>query len=522
MGNDKQTDEDATQKSRATWWDSDDDRIVVSLASNTRLRKLRDTEAEDVVSGREYIQRLRRQYERLHPRPAWASATSANAGKSRKRRRRDSAGSGIDSASDSDVEDGVDEISTLNAKPLAALLRSADSLIDTSAAKSSKFKLRPEVLDIHRLKDVTSSSPSAITGLAFHATYPILLATAGPASTVFLHHVSPQSLNPNPLLTSLLLKRTPLHTVQFRPSSQSVQSEEDATQIFLSSRRRYMHIWQLATGRITKHSRPIYGDKAARASQRTLESFRISPCGRFVAFIGSSRKGGGVINILDASTMQWLCACRVEGRGGISDFAWWGDGNGLAVFSKNGEVAEYSVEERRVIARWTDEGNVGPTTIVIGGRSGQKNGLVGSDRWIATGSTSGIVNIYNRSTWGHTDSAQQSSPDSASNAFIPSKPTPTRTLDQLTTPISSLTLSPDGQLLVIASRWKRDALRLIHLPSCTVYRNWPTAATPLGRITSVAITTWGGNRNSEMPDGKGLWLCVGNEKGKVGMWEIRA
>lgn len=45
----------------AAWEDSDDDRIMISLASNPRLRKLRRDEAEDVVSGREYIKRLRKQ-----------------------------------------------------------------------------------------------------------------------------------------------------------------------------------------------------------------------------------------------------------------------------------------------------------------------------------------------------------------------------------------------------------------------------------------------------------------------------
>jgi U3 small nucleolar RNA-associated protein 18 len=90
------------------------------------------------------------------------------------------------------------------------------------------------------------------------------------------------------------------------------------------------------------------------------------------------------------------------------------------------------------------------------------------------------------------------------------RPKPSRTLDQLTTPISHLVFAPDGQMLVVASRWKKDALRLVHLPSCTVYRNWPTDKTPLGRITSVAL---GGAR--------GEWLAVGNEQGGVRLWEIR-
>jgi U3 small nucleolar RNA-associated protein 18 len=43
------------------WRDSDDERLVVSLASSQRLRKLRVTEEEDVMNGREYSRRLRRQ-----------------------------------------------------------------------------------------------------------------------------------------------------------------------------------------------------------------------------------------------------------------------------------------------------------------------------------------------------------------------------------------------------------------------------------------------------------------------------
>lgn len=51
---------------------------------------------------------------------------------------------------------------------------------------------------------------------------------------------------------------------------------------------------------------------------------------------------------------------------------------------------------------------------------------------------------------------------------------------------------------------------IVHLPSCTVYRNWPTSSTPLGRITSVAF-----------PPGSDM-LAVANEQGKIRLWEIRS
>jgi WD40 repeat protein len=214
-----------------------------------------------------------------------------------------------------------------------------------------------------------------------------------------------------------------------------------------------------------------------------------------MGLVGSARKGGGVINILDANTSQWIAAARVEGRGGIADFAWWSDGQGMAIVGKGGEVGEWSMQSRSFLALWNDEGAVGSTVLALGGCASRTD--LGGDRWVAIGSSSGIVNIYDRKLWVE------------NGVSVPKQPEPTRRLMQLTTPTSCLEFSPDGQLLVLASRWKRDALRLVHLPSCTVYRNWPTSQTPFGRISAVAFSS-----GSDM-------LAVGNEQGKIRLWEIR-
>lgn len=237
-----------------------------------------------------------------------------------------------------------------------------------------------------------------------------------------------------------------------------------------------------------------------------MEHFKVSPTGGAIAFLGSAKKGGGVLNILDTQTLQWIAQARVESHGGIAEFEWWSNGEGLCVAGKNGEITEWSLVEKRTIARWKDEGAVGTTTLALGGRS-KRTASIGGDAWIAIGSSAGIVNLYSRRKW-----ITESPPNLRDeNAEIPGTPTPTKMLDQLTTPISHLTFSPDGQVLCMASRWKKDALRLVHLPTCTVYRNWPTANTPFGRISAVC---WG-----DM-DGV-LKLVVGNEAGKISAWDIR-
>ncbi|KAE8449383.1 hypothetical protein EG329_008284 [Mollisiaceae sp. DMI_Dod_QoI] len=460
----------------AAWEDSDDDRLAISLAGNSRLRKLRINEDEDIVNGREYTRRLRRQYERLNPVPEWAQGSSRPA----KRRRRSSAGSESSiSSNDMDLDD-----SDLSALPLARILQDAGSLTRTAQNGAKRTKLRPEVLDIQQTRAIPLVQPSSITSLSFHPEFPVLL-SSGPASTLYLHHIAPTAHpTPHPLLTSVHIRHTPLHTSAF------LYPKGD--KIVFSGRRRYFHTWDLPSGTIQKVTQ-IYGQKD---EQRSMERFKLSPCGRYMALVGTSKKGGGSINVLDANTTQWVASMRIEGANGIADFAWWNNGEGLTVVSKGGEVAEWSVETRSYVARWTDEG-FAPTVLTLGGPNGPTT--LGGDRWVVIGSQSGIVNIYDR----------RSFVSNKNEVEIPERPSPKRSFDQFTTPTSHLEISPDGQLLLFSSKWKKDALRLVHLPSCTVYRNWPTDKTPLGRISAVAF-----GRQSDM-------LAVANEAGKIRLWEIR-
>jgi U3 small nucleolar RNA-associated protein 18 len=57
---------------RPVWEDPDDATATVNVASRNRLRKLRQTEGEAVLSGAEYEKRLRQQHAKLNPRTAWA------------------------------------------------------------------------------------------------------------------------------------------------------------------------------------------------------------------------------------------------------------------------------------------------------------------------------------------------------------------------------------------------------------------------------------------------------------------
>lgn len=144
--NEKAVDEFQDAVQPAVWEDSDEERLVVSLASNPRLRKLRDVESDDLVTGKEYIRRLRRQYLRLHPTPAWALPQQT--------------------ANDSDVDSDVDAMDSSDdeaptVRPLAKLLQGAGDLIreDAESNPSRPRKLRQEVISVRRLRDVGGKQP---------------------------------------------------------------------------------------------------------------------------------------------------------------------------------------------------------------------------------------------------------------------------------------------------------------------------------------------------------------------------
>ncbi|KFH42968.1 U3 small nucleolar RNA-associated protein-like protein [Hapsidospora chrysogenum ATCC 11550] len=463
------------------WEDSDDDRLAISLADASRLRKLRISEAEDVVSGTEYSRRLRQQYLRLNPLPSWVKPEGRPA--KRRRRRRSSAGSDSSAASESGSDSDVE------AQPLEKFLRNVNKL-GGFGNDSRKRRLRPEVIDIQRTREIPDQHKAAVMHLSFHPEYPVLLSSS-PASVLYLHHIAPEAHpTPNPQLTSVQVKQVDVRRAEFLYPL--------GDKIFFAGRRRFFHQWDLPSGVVQKTSQ-IQGH---RLEHRTMEKFKLSPCGRYMAIVSSEKKGGGVINVLSTTSTHWIAAARLSSNHGIADFAWWSTGDGMTILGRGGQVGEFSMESKKFVGVWEDEGCVGGSVIALGGHQGPT--VLGEDRWVAVGSSSGITNIYDRAELVVVPG------DDSEEVIVKERPTPKRVLEQLITPVTSLTFSPDGQILAFASRHKQNALRLAHLPTCTVYRNWPTENTPFGRITAVAF-----GRQSDL-------LAVGNDVGKIRLWQIRS
>lgn len=448
------SDEDSSSDEDA-WYDSADEHATVSLLASDRVRKLRQAESDDVLSGRRYIARLRSQFEKIYPRPEWADAESSSEG--------EGALGGEHSDEDAEMvllDAGEDEqaadAAAGNVKALANLLKRAQTY---TATQQSKL-LAPGHIDIHKLKDANDKlgSRSAIQTISFHPTHPIAL-ISGYDRTLRVYHLDGKI---NSVVTSLHLRDTPVQNAYFNPNPA-------VSKVYAGGRRKFMYSWDLSTGEINKISR-LYGHEA---TQRSFENFKVSPKGDFIGLVGNS----GWINILSASTTKWVKGFKIEGT--VVDFDWDSKQQVIFVVNTSGQVWEFNFSTQKVLKRWTDETGNGITKIRV---SGGKN-----NRWLAVGSNSGVVNVYDRLS----DSAK-----------------PLVSLDHLVTTISTLEFSSDGQILCMASRAKKDQLKLVHLPSGKVFGNWPTSGTPLGRVTAAKFSP-----NNQM-------LCIGNEAGKARLWRL--
>jgi U3 small nucleolar RNA-associated protein 18 len=120
--------------------------------------------------------------------------------------------------------------------------------------------------------------------------------------------------------------------------------------------------------------------------------------------------------------------------------------------------------------------------------------LSASSRFLAVGAESGVVNLYKDGLF------------SMSNRFT--KRDPVKSIMNLHTSVDFMKFNTDGQILAMSSRREKDSLKLLHVPTQTVFSNWPTTKTPLSYVWSLDFS----------PGSK--FMAVGNDKGKCLLYKL--
>lgn len=354
---------------------------------------------------------------------------------------------------DKSQQDGGDMASDDEEEALSAedIVRTTGKLLE-----SAGDVLQQGSLDICRMKDANQHNPSnaVVQSVQFHPNGQLLL-TAGLDKTLHLFQVDGTS---NAKVENVFLKDLPLLDAKFTLGG---------SRVVLSGPRPYFFSYDLEAGRVTKIP-GIIGRK-----EKKLERFTVSQSGDHAVFLGSD----GFMSVVSARSYEWIGNMKMNGS--VKSATFCEDDRYLLSTGSDGDIYKWDMRTRKCVFVHHDEGSLGNHAIAAS-RDG---------RYYAAGSDSGVVNVYD-------------------NAGLSAPSKPRKALMQLTTQADSLKFNPDSQILAMASKDARDALKFVHLPSFTVFSNWPTARTPLHYVSAMDFSPSSG------------YFAVGNARGRVLLYRL--
>eukprot|EP00743_Colponemidia_sp_Colp-15_P006032 GILK01006482.1.p1 GENE.GILK01006482.1~~GILK01006482.1.p1 ORF type:complete len:523 (+),score=94.01 GILK01006482.1:41-1570(+) len=422
------------------WQDEDDENVSVNIAGVDRLRKLRKDQQESIISGTEYEGRLRKQHEKLSgtANASWATLPTAT----------DSNDVGAESDEDSEPNDVYSSVPSIT-----DLLRSSQRY-----TKKTARKLSPGLIEVTRMADANQAEPnkSVVQRVQFHSNGQLLM-SAGLDKTLRLFQVDGKR---NAKVQSVFLPDMPILSASFTA---------DGSEIIASGRRKAFYVYDLVRGSVSK----VTG--LAGREEKSLESMTLSPDGKYITFLGKD----GYILLVSNKTKQLVGQLKMNGTARTAAFS--PDGNILYSSGGDGEIYHWDLRTRTCIHRHTDEGCLKATALTVSP----------DGRYLASGSDSGVVNVYNVLENGRNLSAK-----------------PLKAVMNLTTAVGHVQFNSDSQILGMSSKWTRDSFKLLHLPSCTVFSNWPSSKTPLHFVTSFDFSPNSG------------FMAIGNDRGKVLLYRL--
>ncbi|XP_023224075.1 U3 small nucleolar RNA-associated protein 18 homolog [Centruroides sculpturatus] len=174
--------------------------------------------------------------------------------------------------------------------------------------------------------------------------------------------------------------------------------------------------------------------------QYNMRRFDVSPDGRFIIVYGRF----GNIHLLSAKSKEWISTMKMNGE--VYSIAFDKEGSKMYSHGGDGQVYIWDMNARECVHKFYDEGCISGTALAISP----------NNRYLASGSDSGVVNIY------HVD-----------QLISNSNPKCIKSLMNLTTEITNLKFNCTSELLAMSSLYKDNAVRLVHFPSMTVFSNFP-------------------------------------------------
>ncbi|XP_053349383.1 U3 small nucleolar RNA-associated protein 18 homolog [Clarias gariepinus] len=280
------------------------------------------------------------------------------------------------------------------------------------------------IIKIKKCLNANNANPGEgrLTSVQFHTSAQVIL-TAGLDHTVSLFQVDGKT---NPKIQSIHLENFPVNKARFSADGEQV--------VATGLRNKLFYIYDMMEGKII----PV--PRVKGLNEQRVKEFEVSPDGQFLLLTGSS----GFLHLMTMKTKEVVRSVKVNGS--VCAAAFNSDGSKIFTNSEDGEVFIWDVRSSKCVNRFGDDGCVTATSLAVSK----------DDRYLACGSQSGVVNIY-----------------SQKECVNSSSPKPLKCVMNLLTAATSLRFNPTSEILAISSRSEDEATRLVHIPSFSVFSNFP-------------------------------------------------
>lgn len=356
----------------------------------------------------------------------------------------------------------------------AGATHTLDGVLRTTAAASTQrastdavdeLQSRPlpaAQLDSVRVRDLNAEEPStsALTSVCFHANAQLAL-SAGLDRRVRLFNVDGSS---NTHVETLFLQDMPITKSRFAGHSF----------IVAAGNRPFLHLADMETGSIERIA------NAAPQKGEACPNFATGPPESRMSHLVAAPGANGRVKLLSLHTKQRVGTLSSGGRK-APQVSFGERDSSLVAACSDGYLRVFDLRTMRCCHEFIDDGSTGTS-------SPASVASDGSNSTIAVGQASGVVNLY-------TNPKEESSKPSAS-------------LYNLTTTADVLALSNCKQMAAVASSEKKDSVRIVHLPSQTVFSNWPTSRTPVHYPSDVAFSPSSG------------FVSIANARGKALLYRL--
>ncbi|EFP09101.1 hypothetical protein CRE_25379 [Caenorhabditis remanei] len=340
------------------------------------------------------------------------------------------------------------------------------SLSKTAAGYLAKdVKLPKTTIHTNLLKDfnIGHQCNRDITCVKFHKTRPVLI-VGDQGGNIQLFKVS-KEVKKDRFLQSASFAKFPIDCMEIGGQGHTV--------ICSSSRQEYLMEYNMDTREVTQLKPPNTVPKQG------IHLFAVSHDSQFLAIAGHNSH----IYVLHSASMEHITTISLPANARCIKFfpshnreMWIICETGQVVIANIGLQGSKSTQHC-----FTDDGAVHGTTLAISQHGD----------YFATGSDTGIVNVYS----GH--SCRDSS-----------TPQPLFNVSNLVTQVSSIAFNSDAQLMAICSNAKENHLRLVHVASQTVFKNFPERNGKVSNANCLDFSPSGG------------YLAVGNDRGRLHVFSI--